>query len=173
MYKYFPFVALISICLGLLSCSDDDENAPPTSTELLTAKAWVVQDADLDIEGLGDEFSDTLNLLEGLQQSRIQLRADQSFEVTNTNTGQTQTGTWALLNDDTEIQFTELLDAEIFQGTTLSEEQLQDLQTYRITELSATRWEMENENNVTVTIPGVPIPVSLNVLIDITLVPEN
>lgn len=147
--------------------------APPTNTELITQTNWTFASADIRVEALGMDLADTLDPLENLRQTSLSLSSDGTFTVTDLETGAIQTGNWELLNNQTEIQFGGLLDTQALDGLALTEEQLTDLQRFTITTLSATAWEMENENALVISLPGIPIPVQLDVIVELGLVPEN
>ncbi|MEM6300011.1 MAG: hypothetical protein AAF740_15090 [Bacteroidota bacterium] len=174
MKKFLLFFAFATL-LGFTSCSDDEEELPPTSSEIITANVWAVESSAVEIQVLTETFGDTLGLLDGFERTTLQFDQDGTLEIVNTETGDREFGTWAFLNNDTEIRFSGIItdeETEGLEGFELSEEQIAALQTFTVNELTATRLAIENENEITVELPDVPIPIPVTVRLNLTFIPE-
>ncbi len=174
MKKFLLFFAFATL-LGFTSCSDDEEELPPTPSELITANVWVVEFSAVEIQVLTETFGDTLGLLDGFERTTLQFDQDGTLEIVNTGTGDREFGTWAFLNNDTEIRFSGLItdeETDGLEGFELSEEQIMALQTFTVSELTAIRLAIENENEIAVELPDIPIPVPVTIRLNISLVPE-
>ncbi|MGF1532906.1 MAG: hypothetical protein ACFCUI_04335 [Bernardetiaceae bacterium] len=165
---------LVIFCWG---CGKDDDSEPPTTTELITGTAWVVEDAKIDIGALGQSFGDSLDLFEDLRRNSLQLLPDGRLEVTEIESGRSEiAGTWNLLDDNT-IRFQGLID-EDFVGTDtgsieFTQAQLENLQTFTIVEITPRNFVLSNQNNFIFSLPDIPIPIQVTVKLDITLIPKS
>jgi hypothetical protein len=95
------FVLILTLAI-LVGCKKDDEpEAAPTKTQLLTAKAWKLDK----IMAQGFDVTSLLGaeVLGELGNSNIQFKTDGTYESTNRTTNAKSSGKWEFNNDQTQM----------------------------------------------------------------------
>jgi hypothetical protein len=95
---------LLSIILFVSSCKKDEVVATKTKTELLTATAWIVNEAEADLLGGVSVFkrTNTTNTYD-LSKVKLKFNADGTATGTDQNGNASNKGTWKLSDNDTKI----------------------------------------------------------------------
>jgi hypothetical protein len=148
----------------LLGCSSDDsEPIPlPTTTDLITAQGWQVNNYDVQASTLGvpipaatiAPFLDDI-LAQAPINGTVTFNSDNTFVVDDQ--GAAVNGTWSLSADESEITLVFTATSETF--------------TFEIVTITATSFTLKFTITENVNLAGTPVPVTLEVTA--FLVPTN
>jgi len=145
MKKFSTYLVLATLGLAAVGCSDKKDDAAPTKTALLTAKTW--RNTDVKVSGL----SVYAILIDACQKDDLlKFNADKTLTYNNgtvkcdSSEPATQTGSWALLTNDTQLTITDP-DGDATTGT--------------ITSLTSTSLVVTANEDLTGS--GTPLPVEL------------
>ncbi len=166
---FFVFI----LCLAIFSACKKEEKEP-TPKENLVGKTWVVTDSKTDISvplvQLPDSLINAFDPTQGIKGQTILFNEDGTFVVGEGDTE--QQGNWTLSEDNKKITFTGLVQGDLTQVVDAAT--LTKLQTFEVTTLTDIKLVIQNSNDVpipaeiTQQLIGVPIPISVNVKLNIT-----
>lgn len=142
--------------LWLFGCASDDSEPfiPPTTTELITAQVWRVNNYDVQASTSGlpipaatiAPFLDDI-LAQAPINGTVTFKSDNTFVVDDMGTA--VNGTWSLSADESEITMVFTASSETF--------------TFKIVTISATAFTLEFTITENVDLAGTPVPVTLEI----------
>ncbi|QHT67537.1 hypothetical protein GXP67_13320 [Rhodocytophaga rosea] len=110
--KSIQLLLVLALSLALISSckKDDDKEAAPTKTQLLTAKAWKIKAITTNPAvpaGLGIDVDALIEQALGdLSNSDVKFESNGNYVATNRTTGTTTTNKWEFLNNETQLKIT-------------------------------------------------------------------
>jgi len=117
MKKFSTYLVLATLGLAAVGCSDDSDDAAPSKTSLLTAKSWRNTDLKVANTSVYALFVDDCN-----KDDLLKFNTSKSLTYTGGTVkcdpaeAATQTGSWDLLTNETQLRITDP-DGEAMTGT--------------------------------------------------------
>ncbi|TAF35757.1 MAG: hypothetical protein EAZ57_00640 [Cytophagales bacterium] len=166
MKKHFSlFLAILAfVAFSVSSCKKSE----PTVADKMEG-IWTVDKFDFKIKVAGQDFplEDTTGQTP-TEKPLMEFKADKKlFITTKDDEGKPviQEGTWELLENDTKMKMSGLIDPEDFGGGEfeIEPQTIADLQTFKITELTGNSLKMNSIGTTKIKVDPFPFPVDVEI----------
>jgi hypothetical protein len=178
MNKISLSVLALFVLLSFASCGKKEDAKPKTPRQILTATIWKVEKTDFGItiaNGL-IPVPDSLNQnpLENIVGGTFEFKEDGKLVVTPPQAGQTPVnGTWELSADDKTLKMKGFFDNAGGGDLPLEPAQIEQLETYKVAQLTVSNLDLNNSVKFKFPIQGFPIPIDIEVKSALFLVPKK
>ncbi|MCC5945449.1 MAG: hypothetical protein JJT94_10985 [Bernardetiaceae bacterium] len=173
--KFSLLFLLMLLVFTVVSCNRDKDDEqpepePPTVAEMLASGPWIFTDVDVFIEIPGFDIPEDQQPVssEEFANTTIEFRADGTLILSED--GETETGTWELLENDTKVRLNGVFfDSDDEFTDSISPEDLASVSTFTINKITETEVELRNNTTIDLPIPDSPVilPVTITFNMDL------
>ncbi len=162
LHCFWAILAVVAISFS--AC----KKAEPTVAEKMIG-IWTLNKFDFKIKVAGQDFpTDTADTDPTAEKPLLEFKADKKLVITTKDDDgniEKREGTWELLENDTKMKMSGLIDPEGFTGGEFELEPatIDALQTFTITELTGNSLKMNSKGTTKIKVDPFPFPVDVEI----------